>query len=113
MGLSLLKNSFSNLIGSALPAVVALPALGYMARELETALFGAAMLIWALVGYASIFDAGLGKSVVRQITISSAEPEKRGPILGSSLLFVLLSGGAGGCIGPLFCGIFGCRYIQG
>ncbi|MCO3019717.1 flippase [Pseudomonas aeruginosa] len=91
--LSLLKNSFSNLIGSALPAVVALPALGYMARELETALFGAAMLIWALVGYASIFDAGLGKSVVRQIAISSAEPEKRGPILGSSLLFVLLSGG--------------------
>ncbi|HBN8403588.1 flippase [Pseudomonas aeruginosa] len=91
--MSLLKNSFSNLIGSALPAVVALPALGYMARELETALFGAAMLIWALVGYASIFDAGLGKSVVRQIAISSAEPEKRGPILGSSLLFVLLSGG--------------------
>ncbi|MCO2235483.1 hypothetical protein FA379_20855 [Pseudomonas aeruginosa] len=91
MSLSLLKNSFTNLLGAAIPALVAMPALGYMARELDAVLFGAAMLIWALVGYAGIFDVGLGKSVVRQIAMSSSKAEK-GAIIGSSLLFVFVSG---------------------
>ncbi|HHW2510679.1 TPA: flippase [Pseudomonas aeruginosa] len=89
--MSLLKNSFTNLLGAAIPALVAMPALGYMARELDAVLFGAAMLIWALVGYAGIFDVGLGKSVVRQIAMSSSKAEK-GAIIGSSLLFVFVSG---------------------
>lgn len=97
MHTSLLKDTFFNLCGSIVPALVAIPALGYAARELNTALFGMTMLILAVVGYASIFDAGLGKAVVRHISIYRDKKSNHGKILGTGLIFVLISGG-GACL---------------
>lgn len=93
MQTSLLKDTFFNLLGAILPALVAIPALGYTARELNPALFGIAMLILAVVGYAGIFDAGLGKAVVRHISIYKNKKSNHGKIIGTGLGFVLLSGG--------------------
>lgn len=90
--MSLLKNSFFNLLGAALPALVAIPSLGYMARELDSALFGVTMLIFALVGYAGVFDAGLAKAVVRHISKHSQQKDLHGRIIGTALLFVLATG---------------------
>ncbi|EFE7629566.1 O18ab/O18ac family O-antigen flippase, partial [Escherichia coli] len=53
--MSLIKNSFWNLCGYVLPAIVTLPALGIMGRKLGPELFGVFTLALAVVGYASIF----------------------------------------------------------
>lgn len=90
--MSLFRNSFLNILGSVLPAIVAIPALGYMARELDPELFGVAVLIWALVGYAGIFDAGLGKAVVRHISICAGQKASHGKIVGTALSFVVVTG---------------------
>lgn len=91
--MAILKNSILNVAGSLLPAVIAFPAYGYMARELGVFYFGITLLILAVVGYASIFDIGIGKSVVRYISLNennSAYIHER--TLGTSLLFVSMMG---------------------
>lgn len=68
--MSLLKNSIWNFGGYIIPTIVALPALGYIARELGAERFGLFALCTAIVGYASIFDAGLTRAVIREIAFN-------------------------------------------
>lgn len=88
---SLLKNSVLNVFGVILPAATAIPALGYMARELSLSMFGLIMLIWALVGYAGIFDAGVAKAVVREISCSTSISDKN-IIMGTAVSIVGVTG---------------------
>lgn len=67
--MSFVKNSVLNLIGYALPAIVAIPVLGFLARELGTERFGLFTLAIALVGYASVFDFGMTRAVIREVSI--------------------------------------------
>lgn len=88
---SLLRNSILNIFGVILPAITAIPALGYMARELSLSMFGLMMLIWALVGYAGIFDAGIAKAVVREIS-SSKNMDDKSVIMGTAVGIVACTG---------------------
>ena len=63
------KNSFFNIAGYIIPGILSIPILGYMARELGIEEFGLFTIILALVGYASIFDVGITRSVIREIAI--------------------------------------------
>lgn len=67
--MSLIKNSFLNIVGYVVPTLVAIPALGYLARSLGAERFGIFTLAMALVGYAGIFDAGMTRAVIREIAI--------------------------------------------
>lgn len=78
--------------------MVAIPSMGFMARELNKSLFGVAMLIWALIGYAGIFDAGLGRAVVRHISVYAHRTETHGRILCSAVIFVMASGVLAGAL---------------
>lgn len=91
-------------MGSVVPACIAIPSLGYMARQLDAGLFGVALLIWALVGYAGIFDAGLGKAVVRFTAMELDEASARGQILGTALVSVVIAGAVATCILYLLAG---------
>ncbi|MGS0738613.1 flippase [Pseudomonas sp. GG8] len=87
--MSLIKNSFWNIAGFAIPIVIAIPAIGYLARVLGVERFGLFTLAYAVVGYASIFDAGLSRAVIRAVAMHRDQDKKLGEILGTSTVFVL------------------------
>lgn len=87
--MSLIKNSFWNLCGYVLPAIVTLPALGIMGRKLGPELFGVFTLALAVVGYASIFDAGLTRAVIREVAIEKDNEENKLKIISSATVVII------------------------
>ena len=55
--MSLIKHSALNLAGNFIPALVTLPAYGYLARALGVESFGIYTLAIIVIGYSGIFDA--------------------------------------------------------
>lgn len=90
--MSLLKHSVFNLAGYVLPTLVAIPSMGILARSLGTNNFGLFTLAFALVGYASIFDAGLSRAVIREISIHRDNVLEQRNIIGSATIAVLFLG---------------------
>lgn len=82
--MSLIKNSAWNLAGFAIPILIAIPAIGYLARALGVEKFGIFTLAYAVVGYASIFDAGLSRAVIRAVAMNTSDEPKLIKILGTS-----------------------------
>ena len=62
--MSILRNTAWNFAGYILPTIITIPALGYLSRVLGFELFGIFTLSLALFGYASIFDAEIGRAHV-------------------------------------------------
>ncbi|MFD2021282.1 oligosaccharide flippase family protein [Pseudocitrobacter faecalis] len=96
--MSLIKNSFFNISGYIVPTLVAIPALGYLARELGAERFGIFTLAMALVGYAGIFDAGMTRAVIREISIYRNDNIEKARITSSAAFFVFFLGSAGTCL---------------
>ncbi len=89
--MNILKNTGLNVLGVLIPALVAFPVLGIMARRLGIESFGLYTIVLGLVGYASIFDLGLARSVIRAVALNDEELviEK---IVGTALIFVTVVG---------------------
>lgn len=90
--MSLIKNSIYNLGGFIIPTIVAIPSLGVLARTLGTESFGLFTLAFAVVGYASIFDAGLTRAVIREISIFRDDKTERNNIISTATISVALLG---------------------
>lgn len=90
--MSIAKNSFFNIAGYLIPGLLSIPILGYMARELGIEEFGLFTLILSIVGYASIFDIGITRSVIREIAIYKHDKQEVIKILSTSTLIILLLG---------------------
>ena len=99
------KNSFFNIAGYIIPGILSIPILGYMARELGIEEFGLFTIILALVGYASIFDVGITRSVIREIAIFKKNEEEVLKIISTSALLVLILGVAAGVLIIVFSSI--------
>lgn len=99
------KNSFFNIAGYIIPGILSIPILGYMARELGIEDFGLFTIILALVGYASIFDVGITRSVIREIAIFKNNEEEVLKIISTSALLVLILGVAAGVLIIVFSSI--------
>lgn len=89
---TLIRNSILNLSGYIIPTLVAIPALGYMARELGPELFGVYTLAMALVGYASVFDFGLTRAIIREIAIYRDDIVEKRKIISTSTIFLAVIG---------------------
>lgn len=89
--MSLIKNSFWNLAGYAAPLLVALPAMGVMARLLGVEQFGIFTLFFAVIGYAGLFDLGIGRAVIRAVAIQRDDLPGIKLILGTATLLVFAS----------------------
>lgn len=89
--MSLIKNSVYNLAGFAIPTLIAVPALGFLARAIGVEAFGIFTLAFAIVGYASIFDAGLSRAVIREISMYRADKGEQQKIIStaSTVVFIL------------------------
>ncbi|EMH4162856.1 flippase [Pluralibacter gergoviae] len=88
--MSIIKNSAWNLVGYIIPSIIAIPALGYMARKLGTELFGIYTIAIAIVGYAGIFDMGLTRAITREIAIYRSDYIERKKIIASATTFLLM-----------------------
>ncbi|WP_180087370.1 flippase [Acinetobacter sp. YH12226] len=99
------KNSFFNIAGYIIPGILSIPILGYMARELGIEEFGLFTIILALVGYASIFDVGITRSVIREIAIFKNNEEEVLKIISTSALLVLILGVVAGVLIIVFSSI--------
>jgi len=74
--MSIIKNSGYNLVGSVLPALMAIPAFGFLARQLGVESFGLYILFFSVVGYASIFELGLSRALIREVASVCDNPEE-------------------------------------
>ena len=90
--MSLVKNSFYNILGFAIPTLVAIPALGILARQLGVESFGLFTLAFAIVGYASIFDGGITRAVIREISIFREDQDEQRKIISTASVSVFCLG---------------------
>lgn len=66
--MSLRKNTIWNLIGSGLPLLAAVFCIPYLINHLGKESFGILTLIWAVIGYFSLFDMGVGRALTFELS---------------------------------------------
>ena len=66
--MSLRKNTLWNLAGSGLPLIAAVFCIPYLLKQLGNEAFGVLTLIWALIGYFSLFDMGVGRALTYELS---------------------------------------------
>lgn len=76
MSKRLAANSFANLLGALLPAVVSLLTIPYIVKSLGEASYGIFTLVTAIVGYFAIFDINLTSGSIKFISEHNALDRK-------------------------------------
>ncbi|MFZ0523459.1 MAG: flippase [Candidatus Acidiferrales bacterium] len=105
-GRLLARNTIWNLLGSGAPMLVALCCIPILIRDLGKDRFGILALAWALVGYANLFDLGLGRALTQMISkkLGAGEHHEVPEVFWTSLLLMTVLGSLGGvivaCISP-------------
>jgi O-antigen/teichoic acid export membrane protein len=74
----LLANTGWNLTGQLVPLLVGLAVLPALIRALGLDRYGFLTLVWVLVGYASVFDFGIGRVLVRVVALRLARGDEAG-----------------------------------
>ncbi|HQS60064.1 MAG TPA: flippase [Gallionellaceae bacterium] len=98
--MSLKRNTIWNLAGTGLPLLLGVVAIPYLYRHLGNEKIGILTLVWALIGYFSLFDFGLGRALTQQVSASRAAAQERHlpGLVKSGLLFTAGTGLAGGLL---------------
>src|SRR5260370_37854120 len=96
-GRLLARNVIWNLIGNGAPMFVAVFSIPVLIHEMGKDRFGVLALAWALIGYASLFDLGLGRALTQLVARKMGAGEEREvpTLVWTSLLLMLLLGVAG------------------
>lgn len=66
--MSLRVNTIWNLAGGLLPLIAAAACIPYVLHQLGNEAFGVLTLIWALIGYFSLFDFGVGRALTYKLS---------------------------------------------
>jgi len=90
----LARNTVWNLVGQAVPLVVAIFAIPLLIKGLGTDRFGVLTLAWVVIGYFSVFDLGLGRALTQLVAKKlGAGQEGEIPALAwTNLILVLIIG---------------------
>lgn len=93
-GRLLARNTFWNLAGSVAPMGVAAVCIPLLIKGLGTDRFGVLTLVWALIGYATLFDLGLGRALTQLVAnkLGTGEHHEIPTLVWTSLLLMLLMG---------------------
>lgn len=99
-GRLLAKNTVWNLLGNCAPMAVAVFAIPILIRELGKERFGVLTLAWALIGYANLFDLGLGRALTQMVAkkLGAGEDRQVPALAWTSLLLMLLLGVVGALV---------------
>lgn len=102
-GRLLAKNTLWNLLGSGAPMAVAVFCIPILIRGLGRERFGVLTLAWALIGYASLFDLGLGRALTQLVArkLGVGEDREVPTLVWTSLLLMLLLGVLGAAVAGL------------
>lgn len=73
--MSIRRNTLWNLFGSGGPLLIGLLALPYLLAQIGVERLGVLSLIWALIGYFSVFDLGLGRALTQKVSSLRASGE--------------------------------------
>lgn len=99
-GCLLARNTLWNLVGGGAPLAVAVLCIPILIRELGQERFGVLTLAWALIGYASLFDLGLGRALTQLVArkLGAGEVAEVPKLVWTSLLLMLLLGVVGAVV---------------
>jgi len=98
----LTKNSIYNLLGSGLPVFVGIATIPRLVHVLGVDRFGVLTLTWAVMGYFSLFDLGLGRALTQIVAERSGTGDRQElpDIIRTALIMMLSLGLLGGvCLG--------------
>jgi O-antigen/teichoic acid export membrane protein len=99
-GRLLARNAVWNLVGNGAPMVVAVFCIPVLIRGLGKDRFGVLALAWALVGYAGLFDLGIGRALTQLVArkLGAGEDHEVPALVWTSLLLMLLLGLVGAAV---------------
>ena len=95
--MSLKRNTIWNLVGAGLPLLAAAAFIPYCLNQLGKEAFGVLTLIWALIGYFSLFDFGTGRALTYELSkLRHAKQEEEIQVtLKAGLILTTCSGALG------------------
>lgn len=90
----LARNTIWNLIGNGAPMIVAVFSIPILIAGLGKDRFGVLALAWALIGYAGLFDLGLGRALTQLVAqkLGAGEDHEVPMLVWTSLALMLLLG---------------------
>ena len=99
-GKKLAWNSFLTLFGQLVPMVVGVFAIRFLVRTLDGERLGVLTLVWAIIGYFSLFDFGLGRALTQLIAsrLHDSHDEELPDQINSSLVLMAVLGSLGGVL---------------
>ena len=88
------RNTLWNLIGNGAPMIVAVFSIPILIRGLGKDRFGVLALAWGLIGYAGLFDLGLGRALTQLVAkkLGDGEDQQVPRLVWTSLLLMFLLG---------------------
>lgn len=98
--MSLKRNTIWNLAGVCLPLFLGVVTIPYLVRETGVETFGILTLVWALIGYFSLFDFGLGRALTQQVAAARASNliTELNSLVKTGLLITAFTGAFGGLV---------------
>ncbi len=98
--MSLRHNTVWNLIGIGLPFILGAITIPYLMAEIGVESLGVLTLIWALIGYFSLFDFGLGRALTQQVAAARSTNQQASipSLIKSGIAFTAITGLAGGIL---------------
>lgn len=98
-GRRLARNMLWNLSGQGIPLLTALVAIPLLISGVGLERFGILALSWALIGYASLFDFGLGRALTQLVACRLGQDrDNEIPVLVWTALALMAGFGAVGCL---------------
>ncbi len=107
-------NTLWNLLGSAAPMLVGIVAIPYIYKHIGIERIGILTIIWALIGYFSIFDFGLGRAITQRIaSLGSHQTDSQKKTIATTGVFLtLMIGIVGGLVGFAAIELIGVSWIN-
>jgi O-antigen/teichoic acid export membrane protein len=98
--MSLTKNTLWNLAGMGAPLLLGVLAIPYLYQTLGAEKIGILTLVWALIGYFSLFDFGLGRALTQQVStcLATNNSEQLPSLVKTGLVFTAITGLLGGLV---------------
>jgi O-antigen/teichoic acid export membrane protein len=86
--MSIVRNSAWNLTGMVVSTLFTIPSFAIYSRSLGVELLGLLTLAFSIVGYASSFDLGLSRALIRQVSIHIDDKGTVKAYMGTTTVFV-------------------------
>ena len=98
--MSITRNTSWNLFGALFPLLVGFVCIPFILENIGVERLGILTIIWALIGYFTIFDFGLGRALTYQIALfrSTKNDDSIIKIINSGLFLTFFAGIFGGVI---------------